>query len=132
MSRITGLSSITGLGSWVNQGADVSCTTDFNETRNSLTNPVPTNIQQIQGINATITLRINILFNDGGILRYSKDNESTFTSIDDEGTFTVVNGDLVSFQFEADGFGYSISFDVINQTDNNTNLGTITATYVFD
>jgi len=106
-------------------GGDVSCTTDFNENVQYLNTFLESTQRTIAGIDTTITLRYNQLFNDGGLIYYIKNGGSEVQLIHND-TFTVVNGDTLFFRWYGDGLGYAIQFEVINQSDSNTNLGTIT------
>jgi hypothetical protein len=106
--------------------SDVSCTTDFNESISAGAPPYETAVKTIAGINTTITLRLNITTTSSADLqRYIKNAGSAVDFYDDD-TLTVVNGDTLYFEVELTVGGDLIEFQVINQSDSNAVLGTIT------
>lgn len=87
--------------------------------------PITTNSQTITGIDTTITLRIDITYDDGMTLQYSK-NSGSYVTISTGSTFTMSNNDTLVFNVSAGIPGGTIVFDVVNQSDSNTILDTIT------
>jgi hypothetical protein len=106
-------------------GSDVSCTTDFTESISGFAGPFETATKTIAGIDTTITLRLNITTTSNAEnQRYSK-NGGSEVDFFDEDTLTVVNGDTLYFSANLDTGGDFLEFQVINQSDSNTVLGTI-------
>lgn len=87
--------------------------------------PITTNSQTITGIDTTITLRIDVTSDDGMNLQYSK-NSGANTNISNGGTISMSNNDTLLFNVNSGPAGGTIVFDVVNQSDSNTILDTIT------
>jgi hypothetical protein len=111
-------------------GGDVSCTTNFTEYVSYYSTFLETTQQTISGIDTTITLRYEQLLNDGGNIFYVKNGGSEVQLLPDD-TFTVVNGDTLFFRWYPQNIYYVIQFEVINQSDSDINLGTITMENTF-
>jgi hypothetical protein len=107
-------------------GSDVSCTTDFTESISSDAPPFQTATKTIAGINTTITLRLNITTTSATELQYYYKNGGSEVQFFDDDTLTVVNGDTLYFEVDLTVGGDLIEFQVINQSDSNAVLGTIT------
>lgn len=87
--------------------------------------PVVTNTQTISGISTPITLRIDLVENyDGLSLEYSKNN-GAYQAISNGGTFTVSNADTLKFRVPSGITGAQIIFNVVNQSDSDAILDTI-------
>lgn len=82
----------------------------------------------IQGITEPITLRVNVVSGFADTTLKYRINSGTYTTIADEGTFTVSANDTVNFQGISITDPETSSFQVINQTDANAVLDTITVT----
>lgn len=106
-------------------GSDVSCTTDFTESISGFGPPFETETKTIAGINTTITLRLNITTTSSSETQYYYKNGGSAVNFSDEDTLTVVNGDTLYFSADLDAGGDFLEFQVINQSDSNTVLGTI-------
>lgn len=84
--------------------------------------------QTIQGINTTINLYYECVFcGDGGNLYYSKNSEA-WTIISELATISIVNNDTLAFKF-ADVSGGILSINIINASDSNAILDTLTFDY---
>jgi hypothetical protein len=106
-------------------GSDVSCTTDFTESISGSFGPFETATKTIAGINTTITLRLNITTTSNSETQWYYKNGGSEVYFFDEDTLTVVNGDTLYFGADLDVGGDFLEFQVINQSDSNTVLGTI-------
>jgi hypothetical protein len=106
-------------------GSDVSCTTDFTESISGSFPPFETATKTIAGIDTTITLRLNITTTSNADTQYYYKNGGSAVNFSDEDTLTVVNGDTLYFSADLDAGGDFLEFHVINQSDSNTVLGTI-------
>lgn len=105
-------------------GSDVSCSTSFTESITEF--PFETTTKTISGINTTITLRLNITTSSLSEVQYYYKNGGSAVDFYDETTLTVVNGDTLYFSADMDVQGDFLEFQVINQSDSNAVLGTIT------
>lgn len=105
--------------------ADVSCSTNFAYSSSpARSSTASSTVKTVAGINTTITLRVDVISNtSGGTIFYVK-NGGSDTSIVNGGTFTVVNGDTLLFRYTSIEGSFA-TFNVINQSDSNTNLGQI-------
>ncbi len=103
----------------------MSCTTDFTESISGFGPPFETETKTIAGIDTTITLRLNITTTSQSEVQYYYKNGGSAVNFSDEDTITVVNGDTLYFGADLDPAGDFLEFQVINQSDSNTVLGTI-------
>ena len=123
MSQISGLSSITGLGSWVNQAADFTPSA-INWTDNSdstLQIPTANGAQTISGISASINLYYQCIYcGDGGTIQYKK-NAGAWTTIAELATISVSNGDTLDWRYVPGSYsgGESIIIEIRNASDGN-------------
>ena len=106
-------------------GSDVSCTTDFTESISASAPPFETASKTIAGIDTTITLRLNITTTSSADTQRYYKNGGSEVYFYDEDTLTVVNGDTLYFSADLGVGGDFLEFQVINQSDSNTVLGTI-------
>jgi hypothetical protein len=106
-------------------GSDVSCTTDFTESISGFGPPFETATKTIAGIDTTITLRLNITTTSTADTQWYYKNGGSEVYFFDEDTLTVVNGDTLYFSADLLSGGDFLEFQVINQSDSNTVLGTI-------
>jgi hypothetical protein len=126
MSQITGISSITGLSSWANQGAappDVTPSTiDWTDnTDSTLQIPTGNGAQTISGINTSINLYYQCVYcGDGGSIEYKK-NAGAWTSISELSTVSVSNGDTLDWRYVPSSFsgGETIVIEIRNASDGN-------------
>jgi hypothetical protein len=79
----------------------------------------------VTGFNQTITLRVNET-TPGDTIQYRIDS-GTYTTIADEGTFTVAPGQDVNWRVQSAG-GATTVWQVLNQSAGDAELDTITAT----
>jgi len=106
--------------------ADVTCDTDFNETISTAASTTRT----ITGINTDITLRIEIQGLVSGSISYIK-NYATPVTITHNITFTVQNGDTVSFYKNVNSYAAIRIYndDDIHPVLGAVELGTVTWNY---
>lgn len=103
----------------------MSCTTDFTESISASAPPFETASKTIAGIDTTITLRLNITTTSSADTQRYYKNGGSEVYFYDEDTLTVVNGDTLYFSADLGVGGDFLEFQVINQSDSNTVLGTI-------
>jgi hypothetical protein len=127
-----GIASKIGTLAKKGSAVDVSCTTDFTESISGSGPPFQTSTKTIAGINTTITLRLNITTTSQGEVQYYYKNGGSAVNFSDEDTLTVVNGDTLYFGADLFVGGDFLEFQVINQSDSNTVLGTISMERVAD
>jgi len=130
MSRITGLSSITGLGSFVNQGIAPDVTPNaVNWADVSDVGTATTTMQQFTGINQTITIAVD--WGLDGDFYYSKNTTNSYDAatqvqiITSPQSITISNGDYLGFRLVQDGRldNYN-NVEVKNSSDGNATLDT--------
>jgi hypothetical protein len=124
MSQITGISSITGLSSWVNQGAAPSDVTpnaiDWTDNSDSTIQiPTANGPQTISGINTSINLYYQCIYcGDGGTMQY-KLNAGSWTTIAELATVSVSNGDTLDWRYVPSSYsgGETIIIEIRNASD---------------
>lgn len=145
MSQMSGTSSITGLGSFVNQGTAIDSTPNSVDWANvEVTYPTAaeTSNQTINGITTTIKVYVSIVDNvDGATLEYSKNNGS-WTAIDyyvdgiyyNPSQISISNGDTLKFRATAPNSIGSVSIIEIKQnvSGGDVTLDTIQLTVLGD
>lgn len=94
--------------------------------------PIDSSTIQVLGINTPITLSVNITYSDGGDLYVGVNTSNSYGGTITElvnffgptnNTFVVNVNDYVTFRYTNTNPGFTITFNVINNSDGNTQLG---------
>jgi len=143
MSQFTGLLSATGLGSIQNLGLVLVDNTpnavDWTNISTGL-GTIASIGQQITGIDSSIIIKLNATANGIATISYGTNTTNTTPSAwtqigsgapfsGDTSTFSVSNNQWLFFQFTRHAFNNLTTVTIINTTDNNTTLDTLTVNF---
>lgn len=128
MSSFQGLSSVTGLNSFANQGAVVADVTPnsvdwddytFNEFSGGSILGTSSGAKTISGISTSINIYYSCIYCGDSVPVYYKKNGGAWTAVSENENISVSNNDTIDWG--SGQFGY-VSFSVKNASDGNATI----------